>query len=81
MKNDRELYASLAYLADTLVSGFDLVDLSDSLRNLVTHVRGEQAQMRTWIDTLADENRRTREALERIAGALAPTSPPHQPGE
>ena len=37
--------------------------------------------MRTWIDTLADENRRTREALERIAGALAPTSPPHQPGE
>lgn len=31
MKNDRELYASLAYLADTLVSGFDLVDLSDRL--------------------------------------------------
>lgn len=31
MKNDRELYASLAYLADTLVSGFDMVDLSDRL--------------------------------------------------
>lgn len=31
MKTDRELYASLVYLADTLVSGFDVVDLTDRL--------------------------------------------------
>ncbi len=55
-----------------------LVDLSESLRTLVTHVRGEQAQMRTWIDTQADENRRTREALERIAAALS--APRDHPG-
>lgn len=47
-----------------------LVDLSESLRGLVTHVRGEQAQMRTWIDNQIEENRRSREALERIADAL-----------
>lgn len=58
-----------------------LVDLSESLRGLVAHVRGEQAQMRTWIDNLAEENRLTREALERIATALAPAAPPQQPGE
>ena len=53
-----------------------LVDLAESLRMLVTHVRGEQAQMRTWIDNLADENRRTRLALERIAEALDNRPPP-----
>lgn len=52
-----------------------LVDLADSLRSLVTHVRAEQAQMRAWIDGLADENRRTRKALERIADSLS-TRPP-----
>ena len=34
--------------------------------------------MRTWIDTQADENRRTREALERIAAALS--APRDHPG-
>ncbi|WP_228259655.1 flagellar motor protein MotA [Siculibacillus lacustris] len=48
-----------------------LVDLAESLRGLIGHVRGEQAQIRTWIDVQAEENRRTRVALERIAEALA----------
>lgn len=33
MENHREMYESLAYLADTLVSGFDVVDLTDGLVN------------------------------------------------
>ena len=48
-----------------------LVDLSESLRNLVGHVRAEQAQLRQLIDTQSEESRRTRLALERIADSLA----------
>lgn len=48
-----------------------LVDLSESLRGLVAHVRTEQNQLRDWIVTQAEENHRTRVALERIADALA----------
>jgi hypothetical protein len=48
-----------------------LVDLSESLRGLVAHVRTEQTQLRDWITTQAEENRRTRETLERIAASLA----------
>ena len=48
-----------------------LVDLSESLRGLVAHVRTEQNQLRDWIVTQAEENQRTRVALERIADALA----------
>lgn len=48
-----------------------LVDLSESLRGLVAHVRTEQSQLRDWIETQAEENRRTRIALERIADGLA----------
>jgi hypothetical protein len=47
-----------------------LVDLAESLRGLVGHVRGEQAQVRAWISSQAEENRLTRETLERIAQAL-----------
>ncbi len=47
-----------------------LVDLAESLRGLVGHVRGEQAQVRAWISAQAEENRLTRETLERIAQAL-----------
>jgi hypothetical protein len=49
-----------------------LVDLSESLRELVGQVRSEQAQMRTLIDSQSDEARATRAALERIADGLAP---------
>ncbi|MBV5263555.1 flagellar motor protein MotA [Pinisolibacter aquiterrae] len=51
-----------------------LVDLSESLRELVGQVRSEQAQMRTLIDSQSDEARATRAALERIADGLAPRS-------
>ena len=56
-----------------------LVDLSESLRGLVAHVRSEQAQVRGWIETQEEENRRTRIALETIAAALTPRDrePPH----
>ncbi|MDK9695132.1 MAG: flagellar motor protein MotA [Siculibacillus sp.] len=60
-----------------------LVDLSESLRGLVAHVRTEQNQLRDWIVTQAEENQRTRVALERIADALAARDeepPHHRPG-
>ena len=53
-----------------------LVDLSESLRGLVAHVRTEQNQLRDWIVTQAEENHRTRVALERIADALAAREAP-----
>mgnify|MGYP001766128043 FL=1 len=53
-----------------------LVDLSESLRGLVAHVRTEQNQLRDWIVTQAEENQRTRVALERIAQALADRDEP-----
>jgi hypothetical protein len=65
-----------------------LVDLADSLRGLVGHVRGEQAQVRSWVDAQAEETRRTRVALEKIAAALGadapapvPPAPPPTPAE
>lgn len=60
-----------------------LVDLSESLRGLVAHVRTEQNQLRDWIVTQAEENQRTRVALERIAQALADRDEPPRgrPGE
>lgn len=56
-----------------------LIDLAESLRTLVTNVRGEQAQMRTWIDQQSEDSRRTRAALERIAEALTTPRPPTPP--
>ena len=62
-----------------------LVDLSESLRGLVAHVRTEQSQLRDWIETQSEENRHTRRALERIAAALtvpaSPPAPPRSPAE
>lgn len=62
-----------------------LVDLSESLRSLVAHVRAERSQLRDWIETQAEESRKTRIALERIAESLpdrdgAPP-PPDRPGD
>lgn len=48
-----------------------LVDLSESLRGLVSHVRTEQAQLRDWILTQGEEHQKTRMVLERIAEELA----------
>ncbi len=58
-----------------------LVDLSESLRGLVGHVRNEQSQLRDWIETQAENDRQTRATLERIASALgAPAEAPrHDP--
>lgn len=52
-----------------------LVDLSESLRDLVANVRGEQTQMRTLIERQGEEAAATRQALERIASALAAKDP------
>lgn len=49
-----------------------LVDLSDSLRELVAQIRTEQAQTRSLVDAQAEQAGATRIALERIAEALAP---------
>lgn len=56
-----------------------LVDLAESLRGLVSHVRTEQAQLRDWVATQAEEHQRTRIALERIADGLARRDPPAAP--
>lgn len=47
-----------------------LIDLSNSLRDLVGQVRDEQTEMRDLIDRHATEAAATRKALERIADAL-----------
>lgn len=52
-----------------------LVDLSESLRDLVVNVRGEQAQMRTLIERQSEETAATRRTLERIADALGAKDP------
>jgi len=59
-----------------------LVDLSESLRGLVAHVRTEQQQLRDWILTQGEEQQKTRAVLERIAGGLAARDrgdPPQRP--
>ena len=55
-----------------------LVDLSESLRDLVVNVRGEQTQMRTLIERQSEETAATRRTLERIADALGAKD---RPGE
>ncbi|MCE1237558.1 MAG: flagellar motor protein MotA [Hyphomicrobiales bacterium] len=47
-----------------------LVELSVSLRDLVGHIRGEQEQMRALLERQNAEAAATRDALERIAGAI-----------
>jgi hypothetical protein len=44
-----------------------MVQLAESLQNLVQHMRSEQQMLRDWVEAQADQQNEIRRLLERLA--------------